>query len=202
MKLNSTVTFTFALLILMLGAGLASAFSGFSIGRDALKGITQPDSRPTKTRAKSANSQDAQDGMVLLKETDIIKSMKERIDSTAKGGGRSGKVDDKQPEKTEKPTVPVAQLPIRNSVDGVVLEVIASRDSGDARLLDVTVKNDSQQTVQFRYTFLTITDDQGRIIAAETIGLPSELPPTVRPSLVLSSCLAVASAMPKRWRCN
>jgi hypothetical protein len=179
MKLNSTVTFTFALLFLMLGAGLASAFSGFSIGRDALKGITQPDSRPQKTRAKSANSGEAKDGMTLMKEDDIIKSMKERIASTAKGGGRTDKSSDDKPTDQEKPTpeaTPSVKLPLSNNVEGVTLEVLSSRREGDATLLDMTIKNASPKTVQFRYTFLTVTDDQGRIVAAETIGLPSEVP--------------------------
>jgi hypothetical protein len=183
MKLNSTVTFTFALLFLMLGAGFASAFSGFSIGRDALKGITQPDSRPQKTRAKSANSSaETRDGMELMKEGDIIKSMKERIASTAKGGGRTDKsTDEKTADKAKdkaKPvdTTPMAKLPLSNNVEGVNLEVISSRREGDATLLDMTIKNASPKTVQFRYTFLTVTDDQGRIVAAETIGLPSEIP--------------------------
>jgi hypothetical protein len=178
MKLNSTVTFTFALLFLMLGAGLASAFSGFSIGRDALKGITQPDGRPQKTRAKSANSTEAKDGMSLMKEDDIIKSMKERIASTAKGGGRSDKSDPApEDEKPPKPAdTPLVKLPLSHNVEGVSLEVIASRREGEATLLDMTIKNGSPKAVQFRYTFLTVTDDQGRIVAAETIGLPSEVP--------------------------
>jgi hypothetical protein len=180
MKLNSTVTFTFALLFLMLGAGLASAFSGFSIGRDALKGITQPDSRPQKTRAKSANSStEAKDGMSLMNESDIIKSMKERIASTAKGGGRTDKSGDDKPADKDKPAAaatPIVKLPLSNNVEGVTLEVLSSRREGDATLLDMTIKNASPKTVQFRYTFLTVTDDQGRIVAAETIGLPSEVP--------------------------
>jgi hypothetical protein len=179
MKLNSTVTFTFALLFLMLGAGLASAFSGFSIGRDALKGITQPDSRPQKTRAKSANSTEAKDGMSLMNESDIIKSMKERIASTAKGGGRTDKSGDDKSADKDKPVAaapPTVKLPLSNNVEGVTLEVLSSRREGDATLLDMTIKNASPKTVQFRYTFLTVTDDQGRIVAAETIGLPSEVP--------------------------
>jgi hypothetical protein len=182
MKLNSTVTFTFALLFLMLGAGFASAFGGFSIGRDALKGITQPDSRPQKTRAKAANNSnsDAKDGMVLIKEEDIIKSMKERIASSAKGGGRpvDSAPDEKAEKEKDKPadTSNLVKLPLINNVEGVNLEVLSTRREGDATLLDMTVKNTGTKAVQFRYTFLTVTDDQGRIVAAETIGLPSEIP--------------------------
>jgi hypothetical protein len=178
MKLNATATFTFALLFLMLGAGLASSMAGFSVGREALKGITQPDSRPNKGKAKTANSTDQKDGIVLMKEEDIIKSMKERIASTAKSGSAE-KIDEKDTKKSatppDEPAV-VTKLPIVNSAQGVNMEVLSSRKEGEARMLDVTIKNTTAQTVQFRYTFLTVTDDQGRVVTAETIGLPSELP--------------------------
>jgi hypothetical protein len=185
MKINATVTFTFVLLFLMLSAGLVSAFSGFSVGREALKGITQPDSRPNKGKAKAASSSDSaqKDGMALMKEDDIIKSMKERIDSTAKGGSSRGgdKSEEKKEDKPatkpeEKKADNLAKFPIANNVQGVAMEVVATRREGDATLLDVTIKNTSSTPVQFRYTFLSVTDNQGRVVNAETIGLPSEIP--------------------------
>jgi hypothetical protein len=176
MKINATVTFTFVLLFLMLSAGLVSAFSGFSVGREALKGITQPDSRPNKGKAKAASSSDSaqKDGMAL---------MKERIDSTAKGGSSRGgdKSEEKKEDKPatkpeEKKADNLAKFPIANNVQGVAMEVVATRREGDATLLDVTIKNTSSTPVQFRYTFLSVTDNQGRVVNAETIGLPSEIP--------------------------
>jgi hypothetical protein len=56
------------------------------------------------------------------------------------------------------------------------LEVVSTRREGDATLLDVSMKNTSANPLQFRYTFLTVIDDQGRMVNAETIGLPSEIP--------------------------
>jgi hypothetical protein len=186
MKLNATVTFTFVLLFLMLSAGLVSAFSGFSVGREALKGITQPDSRPNKGKAKAASSSEssAKDGMVLMKEDDIVKSMKERIAGTAKGGGSKGdKAEDKKTDtpKTDKveekkPADNLAKFPIVNNTQGVSMEVVSTRREGDATLLDVSMKNAGATPVQFRYTFLTVTDDKGRVVQAETIGLPSDIP--------------------------
>ncbi len=188
MKFNATVTFTFVLLFLMLSAGLASAFAGFSVGREALKGITQPDSRPNKGKAKAANNNSnnsaQNEGIALMREDDIIKSMKERIDSTAKGGGKGGKEDKKdekpvtKPEdkKDDKKNDNLAKFPIVSNTQGVALEVVSTRREGDATLLDVSLKNTSPNPVQFRYTFLTVTDNQGRMVNAETIGLPSEIP--------------------------
>ena len=84
MKLNSTVALTFILLALMFGAGVVSASWGFAIGREALKGITQPDSRPTnKVNRKPASNRDE---MVILKEEEIIKAVKDKIGDTT---GRS-----------------------------------------------------------------------------------------------------------------
>lgn len=180
MKLNSTVTFTFGLLALMLGAGIASGLSGFAIGTEALKGITQPDSRPQKTRAKSANNAAAKDGMVLLSEAEIIKSAKARMANTTKGGGRtdSGTAAKSTTEKkpADKASV-IAKLPVSSKVEDVTLEVVASRSEGDATLLDLVIKNESAKPIQFRYTFLTVTDDQGQLITTETIGLPTDIPP-------------------------
>jgi hypothetical protein len=83
MKLNTTVVYTFSLLFLMVSIGLASAFSGFSIGREALKGITQPDSRPHQ--GKKADAKSAQQGeLVLWNEQEIIQTVQERFNATGK----------------------------------------------------------------------------------------------------------------------
>jgi hypothetical protein len=113
-----------------------------------------------------------------MKEEDIIKSMKERIDGSAKTG--AARTDDKDKDnkdaaKVEPPKVDV-KFPIVTAAQGVTMEVVSSRKEGEATMLDVTMKNGASQPVQFRYTFLTVTDDQGRVVTAETIGLPSELP--------------------------
>ena len=53
MRLNSTVVLTLVLLVLMVGAGLTSATWGYKLGREALKGITQPDARPVNNLTDS-----------------------------------------------------------------------------------------------------------------------------------------------------
>lgn len=72
MKFNSTVALTLILLAMMLGAGFVSAMWGFSLGHEALKGVTQPDVRPTK---KLTNNQEVEPGgkeVALLSERDIL----------------------------------------------------------------------------------------------------------------------------------
>jgi hypothetical protein len=83
MKLNTTVVYTFSLLVLMISVGLVSAFSGFAIGREALKGITQPDSRPNQGKKADAKS-DQQGEIVLLNEQEIIQTVQQRLNATGK----------------------------------------------------------------------------------------------------------------------
>lgn len=97
MKLNSTVVLTLTLLALMLGAGSVSAFLGFDIGSKALKGVTSPDSRPTSkfASAKTGNSQHG--GLMLLKEEEILKTVKARIE----GKSKAPKSEQEEEEETE-----------------------------------------------------------------------------------------------------
>jgi hypothetical protein len=181
MKFNSTVVYTFVLLFLMIGAGVASAVSGFSMGREALKGITQPDSRPNKGKANKTGVVSKED-LQLLREDDIVKSMKERIDSSAKGGSKAPEKPDKaEKEKTtEKPkeekTAKTIELPVSTESEGVAMEVLSRRQEGDSTMLEVAMKNSSDRPVSFRYNFMNITDNKGQVVNAEAIGLPEALP--------------------------
>jgi hypothetical protein len=173
---NTTVVYTFILLFLMLGAGLLSGTTGFSLGSDALKGITQPDSRPNKNASNAKPSSGVKDEIKLLREEEIIKAMKERIDSSAKGSAKSIPEKDKEKDAKKDEKSADAKFPQTVQDREVALEVTGSRRDGDSVLLDVALKNDSAQAVQFRYSFLTITDDQGRIVNGDAVGLPAELP--------------------------
>jgi hypothetical protein len=179
MKFNSTVVYTFVLLFLMIGAGVASAVSGFSMGREALKGITQPDSRPNKGKANKTGVV-AKEDLQLLKEDDIVKSMKERIDSSAKSGAKAPE----KPEKSEKTTsekpkeekTAKVELPVTTESAGVAMEVLSRRQEGDSTMFEVAMKNSSDRPVSFRYSFMNITDNRGQIVNAEAVGLPEALP--------------------------
>jgi hypothetical protein len=181
MKLNSTATFTFSLLILMIGAGILSAMGGFSLGSEALKGVTQPDSRPNKS-SSNANSNankprsNGQAEMTLFKEEDILKAAKEKVNTSLKAGAKPDPTEQKDkfkdPSEDKKAT---GKFPFTHKDKGITLEVTASRRQEDTLVLDVALKNDSDQPVKFLYSFLTITDDQGRILNGETTGLPPEL---------------------------
>ena len=88
MKLNSTVALTLILLSLMVGAGVVSATWGIALGREALKGVTQPDTRPTSNLAKRQGKAARREEFAILREEDIVASAKARIN-----GGREVRLD-------------------------------------------------------------------------------------------------------------
>ena len=79
MKINPAVAFTLILLTLMFGAGIVSSSWGYAIGRQALTGVRQPETRPSN--AAAANRSGERRELVLLDENKIIEDVKVRIDS-------------------------------------------------------------------------------------------------------------------------
>lgn len=82
MRLNSTVVLTLVLLVLMVGAGLTSATWGYKLGREALKGITQPDARPVNNLTDSQGKPVRRDSVTFLKEDQILKDVKARMEGS------------------------------------------------------------------------------------------------------------------------
>jgi hypothetical protein len=200
MKLNSTVTLTLVLLILMLGAGYMSAIWGLTIGLEALKGVNQPDARPTnKIKLRKRNSQQ-QNATVMLKEEDIITNVRARIE----GKGKNVKPEKSQPQnqQSSKQTspqntqvaaeIPQSGFPIINKNQGVTLELLSARFSGGALQLKVNFKNEGDRTVRFLSSFLDVTDDQGRALSVNTEGLPGELPPNGK---MFSGTVSISTAL-------
>ncbi|NES20887.1 MAG: hypothetical protein F6K41_18615 [Symploca sp. SIO3E6] len=193
MKLNSTVALTLLLLAMMLGAGFVSAMWGFSLGHQALKGVTQPDMRPTKKLAgnqqKASDAQKAQEGVAILKEENILINVREYINNKGKEETKnkqkeksSDKKEEQSSSKAQEPVASLASnnsssdLPIKSQDQGVTLEVRSANQQGGSLLLNVSLKNEGGNAVRFLYSFLNVTDDQGRALSAITEGLPGELP--------------------------
>ncbi|WP_413172091.1 hypothetical protein [Anabaena azotica] len=187
MKINSTVVLTLILLTLMMGAGSVSAFLGFSMGSSALKGVTSPDGRPASKFASSkTNSSQGGGGITLLKEEDILKTVKSRMDDK-KNDNKTKKLEEDEEIKTQKPKtedkpeeVTEEKLqpgfPVVAESEGVTLSVQSARYSGGDLLLKVKMQNQGSDSVRFLYSFLDVTDDKGRTLSAITEGLPAELP--------------------------
>lgn len=183
MKLNATVTLTIVLLVLMLGAGFMSGIWGFALGREALKGVSQPDARPT-AKKNQKESQLASKPLVFLKETDIIKTVRTRIQEKAKQPKEEKKEAENNAANKSLPKAEATQkaetqsgFPITVKDKGVVLEIRSARRQADTLLLDVSLKNEGSQPVKFVYSFLDISDNWGRPLSASAEGLPGELPP-------------------------
>jgi hypothetical protein len=215
MKLNSTVALTLILLAMMLGAGFVSAMWGFTIGHEALKGVTQPDVRPTKKLADSQQTSSGKEGVSILREENILKNVEEYIKNKGKEtkGNNNNKVskkdnkdaqsenkdqlakNDNQPgtdqqQASAEPSPFATQasftsdtssnvnLPLKSENRGVTLEIRSASQQGGSLLLNVSLKNQGGNAVRFLYSFLNVTDNQGRALSAITEGLPGELPPT------------------------
>ncbi|HYX15829.1 MAG TPA: hypothetical protein VE944_15960 [Nostoc sp.] len=186
MKINSTVLLTLVLLILMMGAGSVSALLGFELGSSALKGVTTPDGRPTTKFASSKANSSQQGGLVLLKEDEILKIVKARIEGKTKAAKLEDLDDDeetnssKQKPEEKLPAVVEEKLqpgfPVTALSEGVTMSVQSVRYSGGDLLLKVKMQNKGKDSVRFLYSFLDVTDDKGRTLSPSTEGLPTELP--------------------------
>jgi hypothetical protein len=202
MKINSTVLLTIILLTLMLGAGSASGFLGFQLGSLALKGVTTPDGRPSTKQNNNKNNDTAQAGATFLKEEDILKSVKSRINN--KNSDKKEKIEEEEkeiktskpkatekPEKTEKEVLEPG-FPVTAESEGVNMSVQSVKYSSGDLLLTVNMQNKGKDSVRFLYSFLDITDDKGRTLSAITEGLPAELPAN---SAVFKGTISIPTAL-------
>ena len=184
MVLNSTVVLTLILLTLMFGAGVTSSVWGFTLGREALKGTTQPDVRPSSNAGGKQGTPAKGDQVSILKEKDILKTVKARTegrdpDKIAAPNTKADKASSK-PATAKKPATEKnasAKFPMNSRDGGITLEVSAANQRGNSMLLDVSMKNEGSQAVRFLYSFLNVTDNQGRVLSATAEDLPAELPP-------------------------
>jgi hypothetical protein len=175
MKLNSTIGLTLVLLATMLVTGVVSALAGMNMGKEALKGITQPDTRPTNSVGnRKEGGGDRKDELIILREDKIIATVKARM-----GGKPTADVKTDTPET--KKAEAAAKFPITDESKGVSFEVKSVEQQGDALVFSVSLKNESDNSVKFLYSFLELKDDQGRTLSSNTEGLPSELPPDKQP---------------------
>jgi len=172
----------------MLGAGSVSAFLGFDVGSKALKGVTAPDARPTSKFASNKANNQQHGGLTLLKEEEILKIVKARIDGKVKAAkskqpededeetsSSQKKVEEKKPQEVAEEK-PQPGFPISSENGKVTLSVQSARYSGGALLLKVKMQNKGADSVHFLYSFLDVTDDKGRTLSASADGLPAELP--------------------------
>jgi hypothetical protein len=179
MKLNSTVLLTLAILVMMVSAGSASAYIGYLMGSQALRGVTQPDINSTKKLNKKKQIEEGSyKGLKIIDEKEILVKVYNRIN----GQEKKAKEQSWQPQdkflKSNQQQEPIksVSLPIRDTAQGVTLEVLETQRQGNSLLLDINLKNEGQEAVRFLYSFLDVRDDRGRILSAIADNLPGELP--------------------------
>lgn len=159
------------LLASMLIAGVFSGIAGTRLGREALKGITQPDTRPNNL-ANRKGDLPRKDEVLILPEDKIIASVKTRIN-----GGKTAAVAAKPVSATSTNLEKAqAKFPFTTESEDVTLEIRSVQQQGDSLIISVGLRNANQAPVKFLYSFLEVKDNQGRTLSANTEGLPSELP--------------------------
>ena len=85
MRIDPVVALTLMLLSLLVAATSVSLSWGYALGRSALKGVTQPDVRPTTSslpeELENSDNGETPNDMVFWSEAEIIKTAKSRIKS-------------------------------------------------------------------------------------------------------------------------
>ena len=81
------------------------------------------------------------------------------------------------PEPIQTPVPPPAAESAPLPAGSVVMNVLSVQRQGGAVVLNVTMQNNSSNTVRFLYSFMDVRDNNGRALSASTSGLPGELPP-------------------------
>jgi hypothetical protein len=198
-KVNSTLALTLILLSLMIGAGVVSAAWGYALGREALKGVTQPDSRPAHEGTEAQGNAPHRQELVLLKESEIIENVKAQTSGRGDGNQSSSNSETKALTASPSPSATATEVstsaegfPITSESHGVTLAVRSARQQGGYLLLDVSLQNNGSQPVQFLYSFMNVTDDRGRAFSANTEGLPGRIPPGGQP---LSGVVSIPTAL-------
>jgi hypothetical protein len=185
--MKSSLTLTLFLLILMALGGVAGAVMGGALGRDALKGVTQPDfGLSSRSGPRNAKDQEPAPGqpVAFLTEPEILKNVKTRM--ADKKGSKPTPVtptpapiasSDSTPNPTQSKPPAQAGFPVVSQDQGVLIEVTSARSEGNSVILDVNLRNQGTKPVRFLYSFLNVTDSRGKAVVATTEGLPGELQP-------------------------
>jgi hypothetical protein len=188
MKLSSSLSTTLTLLGFMLALGIISAAAGYMFGRSSLMGVTQPSINPIL--GGSADLAPKQ-GDGFLKEKEIIANVEAEIKGAKKPNSDqksdqkpSSETDQSSPSPSPSPEAKQnVKFPVTSQDKGVSLEVRSVEQQGENVVLNVAIKNSSDRDVQFLYTFLDVTDQEGQALTATTSGLATELVAKSDPSL-------------------
>lgn len=200
---DPSIRLTIFLLVGVLGLGLLSALVGYLFGHQSLKGVTQPDMNPF-VNGSSGQGQYPRQGTYLLKESDILSKLERETKGNSKSSDpkKTAQPDSKKKDgdatASPSPNTEQASLPMSLKVQGMHLEIKSLTVDGNAIVLDVTMRNEGAQDVQFLYDFLDISDDQSQFLTAEVKGLPAKFPAK---SEMFNGAIKVLGVTPKssKW---
>ena len=104
MNVTSTIALTFGLLTTMLLAGIASAFAGYTLGHEALKGVTQPDSNPTQSFTDNESSANVSQALNFVNERTLLVKVYDHIHSKEQETDKAQASTPQQTAETPKTT--------------------------------------------------------------------------------------------------
>jgi hypothetical protein len=181
LEFSRSAKFTLFLLLVMAMIGGGLGVITYFFGRASLRGITQPDVNPF-LQTGDDQEQSPRQGVSFLKEADIIKQVKtQTTGSNAKPPEASpspspdAKNKDDKDKKDKTASSDPKSFPIRTKSEGVNFDVRTVKREESDLVLDIAIANNSGRPVQFIYTFLDITDDQGFALSSEIKGVPETL---------------------------
>ena len=167
---------------MMLAGGTMSAYVGFLMGTEALKVVTQPDTNSKEPVSKSKTRAGSHKGLKIIDEREVLinvynqkhyHNQKNRPQSKSAQQSQSSLVNHEAGQKN----IPTGFAPVKDSSDGVTIEVSQAKFHNSSLILGVNLKNESSNPVRFLYSFMDVRDDNNRSLSAMIEGLPANIPP-------------------------
>lgn len=174
MRLKVTLSLVFVILLMMLGAGGASAYIGYLMGREALKVVTQPDTDSEQSSERKKPPGGSHKGLTIIKEKTVLVDVYNHIQQNS--SYREQSLIEDTLDRSDNPIQP-AYFPLQHQSGGVTMEIAQAKREGNSVALSVNLKNESPQAVRFLYSFLDARDERDRPLSAIAEGLPGEIPP-------------------------
>lgn len=185
-----------------------SAFWGYTLGRQALSGVTQPDTgrtgRSPDPDAVTPAADGSQEAGALQSEEEILT----HVTALMKGEMVGQSQTDLQPEpnRPDPESAPASDpsssldnsdallpsdsdtsaalvsneqpFPVLTEHQQVTLTVNSVRQQGAVLRMGVSLKNTGDRPVEFLYSLMDVLDEQGQSLSVSTDGLPQQIPPT------------------------
>ena len=177
MNWKLTLVMLSTVLAIMLGAGGASAYISYLMGREALKVVTQPDTDSENSIDRKKPMGGSHKGLKIIDEKSVLINVYNRkLEEEGSVGYKTAKVTPSNVTPQESVIQP-DKFPITDKAGGVTLKITGAKTQGNSAILDVKLQNESPEAIRFLYSFLDVRDNQDRPLSAIADGLPGELPP-------------------------